>query len=90
MSLVVSSKKKKKSRFIEVFPVRSYSEDEEYIRGPLGIWFFPILNAILAFIKKLRNIRTRQTGPRRRLAIYELVRDEYGRIIQIVEREIEA
>jgi len=88
---ILEKKKKKRKKLLDVLKVRGEEEEEEIITGPLGIWFFPILNAILRFIKKLRSLRERRPTRtrRRRLAIYELVRDEYGRVAQIIEREIE-
>lgn len=56
-----------------------------YIIGPLGIWPFPILNTLLLIIERLRGINygSKQKKPK----IYEFVRDEKGRIIQIIEWE---
>ena len=57
------------------------------IRGPLGIWPFPILNFILALVSQLQAQQASEEhrGPRKR--IYQLVRDEKGRITEIVEIE---
>lgn len=59
---------------------------EEYvIRGPFGIWPFPILNALLQFIALLRSLQ--QPVRRAGIRTYQFVRDEKGRIIEIVEIE---
>lgn len=63
----------------------------EQIRGPLGIWPWPILNVLLQLIKALRNIvsssyiQSPATPKRGGVKVYELVRDEKGRIIEILE-----
>ena len=62
------------------------------IKGPMGIWPYPLLNVILAFIFALTMMRQGQAGasdegkPRRK--IYQLLRDDKGRIVEIVEVEI--
>jgi len=66
--------------------------DEEYITGPLGIWPWPILNVILRFIHALRRktyVTPTVEKRKRRTVIHEVVRDEKGRIVEIVEREME-
>jgi hypothetical protein len=82
---------KRKRRIIRYPSAESYRSDGEVIRGPLGIWFFPILNALLRFIRALRRQPTPTVQPerRRRMVIHEIVRDEKGRIVEIVEREVE-
>jgi len=59
-------------------------EEVIYIRGPFGFWPFPILNALILIIYGLRQAYQPQ---RSRPKIYEFVRDEKGRIIQILEYE---
>ena len=60
------------------------------VEGPLGLWPWPILNAVLAFLYALRALRARAAArPRRRLVTYEIVRDERGRIVEIVEHSVE-
>lgn len=61
----------------------------DYIVGPFGIWPFPLLNALLQFVLRLRSTYTTVSPKRRRLTIYEVVRDERGRIVEIVEHERE-
>lgn len=57
------------------------------IRGPLGLWPFPLLNFLLELIEvmKQQSMEEKESRPRKR--IYQLVRDEKGRIIEIVEVE---
>jgi len=89
MSITIQEKRKKK-RLVDIIPFRSEVEEDEWIVGPFGIWPWPLLNVLVQLIKRLRTIgRTTVAKRRKRLAITELVRDEYGRIIQVVEREIE-
>jgi len=85
----------KKRRILRFPPVQieTYRE-EEIIRGPLGVWPWPILNVILRFIRALRKTQVQPTVPvekphRKRMTIHEIIRDERGRIIEIVERETE-
>jgi len=84
---ILEKRKKKRKKLLDVLKVRGEEEEEEIITGPLGIWFFPILNAILKFIKRLRQIKYAPTQPKRRLKIYQFIRDEKGRIIEILEHE---
>lgn len=57
-----------------------------FISGPLGLWPFPILNSVLRFLYELRRIYYNQVpSRRRRISVYEVVRDEKGRIVEIVE-----
>lgn len=61
------------------------------IRGPLGIWFFPLLNLVYLFLLGIFNRLFSQgieARPRKRTVIYEIVRDKEGRIIEILEREV--
>jgi hypothetical protein len=67
------------------------------IRGPLGIWTFPVLNTII-YIFWLLSQAPRQAGvevrvqeePRRPKArTYNIIRDEKGRIIAIEEVIVE-
>ena len=59
------------------------------IRGPLGLWPFPLLNFLLALLSQAsarsQAVTADSPGPRKR--IYQLVRDEKGRIVEIVEIE---
>lgn len=90
----ILKKKEKPRRLIEAPLVveESSSSSEEYIRGPLKIWPWPLLNVILAFIKRLRGMsrRTQRGQRRKRLTIYSLNRDPAtGYITDIIEREVE-
>ena len=58
-----------------------------FIRGPLGIWFFPLLNAFLQFIYALRRLNYGPIDGGNK-KIYQLIRDENGRIVEIVEVEL--
>jgi len=80
-------KKEKRKKLIEILsPVESESSD--YITGPLGIWPFPLLNVLIQVFERLRQTSVPRPSRRRRLSVYEFVRDEKGRILQIIEREI--
>ncbi len=60
------------------------------ITGPFGIWPFPVLNVLLQFIQALKAVReTVYPTRRKRLTVYEVVRDEKGRIMEITEHETE-
>jgi hypothetical protein len=82
--------RKKRKRLI---PLRTETEEarEEYIRGPLGIWPYPILNVLLQFIRRIREATVAPAKPvrRRRTAVYEIIRDERGRLSSIEEHEVE-
>lgn len=58
------------------------------IRGPFGFWMFPLLNAILQFIYALRRINYNMYEYRSKKKIYQLVRDDKGRIVEILEFEM--
>ena len=69
-------------------------EEMQYVRGPLGIWPYPILNALLHFIRAMRETRAPPSAVaplgKRRLTVYEIVRDpKTGRIMEIAEHERE-
>jgi hypothetical protein len=67
------------------------SEREELpIRGPLGIWPFPLLNALVLIVRALARLSTPAVEERRpRARTYNIVRDERGRIIAIEEIWVE-
>jgi len=91
MSQILKTKKKKQ-RLVEIpFVEESSTSSEEYIHGPLRIWPYPLLNALFMFFKRLRSLSSRSQSPRKRkrMTIYSLNRDENGRIIDIIERELE-
>lgn len=54
-------------------------------RGPLGLWPWPLVNLILAFALSLARGARGGGSPRTR--VYQLVRDDKGRIVEIVEVE---
>ena len=56
-----------------------------FIRGPLGLWPFPILNAILMIMYSLSTIQYRQSLQQPKARTYNIVRDDHGRIISIEE-----
>jgi len=62
-----------------------------YIRGPLGLWTFPLLNALVAVITSLASLRASppQQESRPRARTYNIVRDEHGRIVSIEEIWVE-
>jgi len=58
------------------------------IRGPLGIWTFPILNTVILIVNALVNVQvSERRSPKART--YNIVRDERGRIVSIEEVWIE-
>jgi hypothetical protein len=59
------------------------------IRGPLGIWPFPILNAIIIIFQSFASLQYRPAETRPRARTYNIVRDERGRIISIEEVWVE-
>ncbi|MEM3484789.1 MAG: hypothetical protein QXI12_04135 [Candidatus Methanomethyliaceae archaeon] len=71
---------------------RTKGEVKFYIVGPLGFWTFPLLNALISTIIAIRSVSQAQAQlPARtnRIVVYEVVRDEKGRIVEIVEHERE-
>ncbi len=58
------------------------------IRGPLGIWTFPLLNTLVLVVQLLVQFQVKETG-RPRAKTYNIVRDEHGRIVSIEEVWIE-
>ena len=76
--------------------------DKLYFIGPLGVWPWPLLNLFLGLAIQLgASVNTSKTGKAppssdssreevavgRPVKIYQLVRDEKGRIVEIVEIE---
>lgn len=64
------------------------------IRGPLGLWTFPILNAFLQLFALLASLTSQLAQPpaapsKPRARTYNIVRDEHGRIIAIEEVWVE-
>ena len=67
---------------------------EQYVKGPLGIWPWPILNVIIAFLRRLKELRGEGRpkllgflgGARTytNLEEWELVEDEHGNLKKIV------
>lgn len=57
------------------------------VRGPLGLWPFPILNVLVQLILVLRVVYQQPSAGRAGIRTYQFVRDEKGRIIEIVEVE---
>lgn len=60
------------------------------IVGPLGLWPFPLLNVLLQVVLILRGAYVSAPLRRRRMVTYEVVRDERGRIVEIVEHMVES
>jgi hypothetical protein len=68
------------------------TEREELpIRGPLGIWPFPLLNALVLIIRALAKLSSTPAVEERRprARTYNIVRDERGRIVAIEEIWVE-
>jgi hypothetical protein len=67
------------------------------IRGPLGIWPFPLLNTIIYIFWLLAQVpgqagvevRVREEARRPKARTYNIIRDEKGRIIAIEEVIVE-
>jgi hypothetical protein len=60
------------------------------IRGPLGIWPFPLLNTIIQVLFLLSTLASQAYQPSRpRARTYNIVRDERGRIVAIEEVWVE-
>jgi hypothetical protein len=60
------------------------------IRGPLGLWPFPILNALIIVIQLI--VSAKQSLPsegKPKARTYNIVRDERGRIVSIEEIWVE-
>lgn len=63
---------------------------ESQFVGPLGLWYWPFLNAVLSAMAGSRGHRSRSPPSRPRSASYEnieeweLVKDEKGRLEKIV------
>jgi hypothetical protein len=64
---------------------KEQSKTELIIRGPLGIWTFPILNTILLIFNILLSIQQAPPDTKPKAKTYNIVRDEQGRIISIEE-----
>lgn len=62
--------------------VENRGGSSDMLKGPLGLWPFPLLNVLLAFLSKAKG-----GSSSRSLRLIEFVRDGEGRIIQILERE---
>jgi hypothetical protein len=60
------------------------------IRGPLGIWPFPLLNTLIQILALLYALASQAHQPSRpRARTYNIVRDEHGRIVSIEEIWVE-
>lgn len=67
------------------------------IKGPLGVWPFPLLNTIVYIFWLLAQaprqagveVKVREEARRPRARTYNIVRDEKGRIIAIEEVVVE-
>jgi len=60
------------------------------IKGPLGVWTFPILNTIVIVIQSIVQVQVPVSEERRPKArTYNIVRDEHGRIVSIEEIWVE-
>ena len=54
------------------------------ITGPLGLWSFPLINLLITLVRAHHLMSKRF----RRRTTYEIIRDERGRIVEIVEHEV--
>jgi hypothetical protein len=58
------------------------------LRGPLGLWPFPILNFLLSILQVSSLQTSRLTA--QNVETWELVRDERGRLVNVVvHRKVE-
>lgn len=84
-------KTEKKKKLLPI-PIRGQREEvgrtyyPERIQGPIFGWPFPILNAVLQFLTRLRDLREPRMR-RSRVTLVEFVRDREGRVLQIVGTE---
>lgn len=84
-------RKKRFPRLLQSPPVEEgYEEERRYFTGPLGVWPWPIVNLILAFVDLLRSQAEALRSPAYRLPRTatrrtEYIRDEKGRIIEKYE-----
>jgi len=65
-------------------------EEREFrpIVGPMGLWYFPILNILLRFLERLQELRSSHYARgRMRVTVLEFIRDREGRVIQILGTE---
>jgi hypothetical protein len=62
-----------------------------FIRGPLGIWPFPMLNTLVLIVQLVVGARyvTPVEEKKPKAKTYNIVRDEHGRITAIEEIYIE-
>jgi hypothetical protein len=84
-------KKKKTYPQLRLTPIRSQEAEKRYFTGPFGLWVFPLVNLFLALIESIKYRAYPSTAPerRRRMTVFDITRDASGRIISIVEREVE-
>lgn len=59
-------------------PARGFS-------GPFGLWPWPLMSLFFFLIETARN----KGKPSRRMTIFDITRDEAGRITGILERSVE-
>lgn len=59
--------------------------------GILGLWAWPLVNLILALAENKRRgyIQPVVQERKRRMSLWDVTRDKEGRIISILEREVE-
>lgn len=75
-----------------VLPTQTRHEArEEVFRGPLGFWVWPLVNLLLSMAARMRISVPSPAPPtyKRRMAVWSVSRDEKGRIMDIMEREVE-
>jgi len=59
------------------------------IRGPLGLWPFPILNTLIIIVQLIASVRQPLQEGKPKARTYNIVRDERGRIVTIEEIWVE-
>jgi len=65
------------------------NQNQLLIRGPLGLWTFPILNALVMIVQMLTQSQYVYKESKPKARTYNIVRDEHGRIISIEEIWVE-
>ena len=84
----LSERDRRRFVLLQPYPGEVEREEAHIIRGPLGIWNFPFLNALLQFLYAVRVQGPGQPQayfPRTATRRVEYVRDREGRIIERLE-----
>lgn len=79
--------RKRKRLILPPYPEQVKGTEATLVRGPLGIWNFPFLNALLQFLYSIRRAAPTPQAyfPRIATRRVEYVRNREGRIIERLE-----